>query len=57
MFEVLNEMNLYAFFITNVFFLLVLIFFSFRISFIKDNLSLTTELITVVAVWISCSTL
>ena len=57
MFQVLNELNLYSYFITNLVFLVTLIFMGFKISYIRDNLSLTKELITVVVVWILCSTL
>jgi len=55
-FKVLNAMNVYMFLFTNLIFLLALILMGFRISYIKDNLSLTRELITVVVVWITCST-
>lgn len=56
-FKALTGLNLYMFLIANFVFLLGLMLMGFRIKFIKDNLSLNTELMTVVIVWTSCSTL
>ena len=43
------------FYLVNFFFALALIFMGFRIRYIKDNLSLTTELATAALLWMIAS--
>jgi hypothetical protein len=56
-FYLIQAVNIGMFYLSNCLFLFALIFMGFRIRHIKDNLSLTTELATVVIIWIIFSSM